>query len=170
MKKTTNWSLWLIVGVIAIVRLNQIAVYYAQNQFVGVAEAKDASLGTPPQSLLRGVSNPNFDDTEKIKRNMAEITKNYVYLTALASGVDTELALWIIKKESAGNYLAVGDNGDSIGLWQFNLRLNKDIKYSCAIDVRCSTELAMKWLLEGKKNRWSVVSYCKEWFSETCPF
>lgn len=105
-----------------------------------------------PKSPIRRVFIPKTEfDTE--------IIKTYIREQAVKNGVNPETALFIAEKESQFDPTKIGDNGISAGLWQFNLQANPSISYKCAIDWVCSTQLAMKWIKEGKINAWSVWKY-----------
>ena len=172
MEKTTKWC--LAIACLALV-IGQNLKKPAEFRVLG-AEARDSMV-----SVLTSQDNPNFDDTEKIKRNMAEIVRNYVYYSAVASGVDPDKAIFIVRHESNFDFYAIGDtekicprNGKpmrSVGLWQFEINCyNTDISEAEALSVASSTAIAFQWLKEGKENRWSVWRFCHEWFSKTCPF
>ena len=193
MENSTKWSIWLIVGVIAILRLSNLAVYYAQNQFVGVIEAEDVGAAVsvvPAQAVLNSQNNPNnpvepvkIENEEDIFRNREELAKKFITAEAIKNNIDPVLANWIVKKESNFSPNAVGDTDKtclikgknfgkqlkSVGYWQFEINCyNTEISEQEALSVPASTAIAMKWLKEGKQNRWSVVSHCKKWFTD-CP-
>lgn len=99
------------------------------------------------------------------------LTKNevraYVEKTAKEYGVNPTKALWIIDHESQdcwqqGRYNPALEgkepNGSiSFGCWQFNNR-NSNFDIECATDLPCSTEMAMRWILAGKINKWTTYS------------
>jgi hypothetical protein len=90
---------------------------------------------------------------------------------AKATGVNPEKALWIINHESEdcwqeGYYdpSLKGDDGISIGCWQFNLKANPEIPLACAANLDCSTYLAMQWILAGKIEKWSTWRFRCKWY------
>lgn len=94
--------------------------------------------------------------------------RGFIREQAIKYGVDPELADWIVKKESNYSPLAVGDDGNSRGLWMISSIYNPQVSDRCAFDIKCSTDWAIKELVAGNKNKWSVVKYCKEWYLD-CP-
>lgn len=98
-----------------------------------------------------------------------EVVRTFVLATSRAYGVNPRLADWIADKESQFNPNAIGDGGRSVGLWQFNLEANPEVLRSCALDYRCSTKLAMEWIIAGKSMAWSTYSMCRNWYPD-CPF
>lgn len=97
-----------------------------------------------------------------------ETVRRVVREEAIKHGVDPELADWIVKKESNYNSKAIGDDGNSRGLWMISSIYNPQVSDKCAFDVKCSTNWAMKELAAGNKNKWSVVRFCKNWYLD-CP-
>ena len=156
-----------------------------QNVVFGIEPAKIRVL--PPNQVILPVlqanSNPNFNNPEIIKRNLAEVTKEYVRLTALASGVNPQVALWIVKKESNFDPNVIGDTKEALcpvgpnkgkiqrarGIFQLSDCWHPNISDEVAFSVASSTAIAMKWLKEGKENWWSVFRFCREWYTD-CPF
>ena len=113
---------------------------------------------------------------------MAEITKNYVYASALANGIDPEMAIWITRHESNFQTDVIGDTDKKCpkginkgktqrarGLWQINDCYWPKISDAFAFSISSSTEWAMKQIKKNP-NIWSVWRFCHEWFSETCSF
>ena len=58
------------------------------------------------------------------------------------SGVDLAIAIAIAYAESSGNPDAVGDNGDSIGLWQINLPNHPEYEGSDLTDPQTNASAA----------------------------
>jgi hypothetical protein len=82
----------------------------------------------------------------------------YVRQEAALYGVNPVDALFIVAHESQDGQNLVGHepNGStSYGFWQFN-DANPDFDESCAMNLQCSTQLAMQWILAGKIARWST--------------
>lgn len=96
------------------------------------------------------------------------IIREFIRGEAIKHGIDQKLVDWIVKKESNYNPLAVGDDGNSRGLWMISSIYNPQVSDKCAFDVECSTAWAMKELAAGNKNKWSVVRFCFKWYTD-CP-
>lgn len=97
---------------------------------------------------------------------------DFVSEEAVHYGVNPADALWIVGHESEdcwqeGYYdpALKGDGGKSVGCWQFNLNANPQVSYACAADLKCSTELAMQWILDGKIDKWSTWVYRDIWYA-----
>ena len=75
------------------------------------------------------------------------------------AGFDPKVANATIQAESGWNPLAVGDGGESLGLWQIHQPAHP-IGRDCAFDPVCSTEYAIK-LLQSKRswNHWSAYRH-----------
>ena len=116
---------------------------------------KTGDLSQKPQKLATG-------DSVAIK----EAIRSYIKEKAAEKGVDPRKALFIAEHESQFNPNAIGDSGISFGVWQFNLRANPHIPKECALDYKCSTEIAMNWLADGKENSWSVWRMRNLWYNE----
>jgi hypothetical protein len=95
--------------------------------------------------------------------------RKYVLSEAKRYGVNPQKADWIVSHESRYDPTTIGDDGISVGIWQFNLKANPQIPKACAEDVKCSTDLAMRWILAGKIKAWSTYSFCRDWYPN-CPF
>lgn len=98
--------------------------------------------------------------------------RNYVLEQSRAVGVNSRKALWIVDHESQDGRNMVGHepNGStSWGYWQFNNR-NAGFNKDCAMNLECSTKLAMNWILAGKIDAWTTYSQCRAWYPDTCPF
>jgi len=100
-----------------------------------------------------------------IKPNIAQV-QAYVRAQAIENGINPVIALFIVAHESQNGTNLVGKepNGTvSYGYWQFN-DANPDFNYSCAMDLTCSTMLAMDWLKAGKWNAWTTWANRCSWF------
>lgn len=95
-----------------------------------------------------------------------EQIRQYVDNAAGQAGVNPLIAEWIIQHESQWNPGAVGDNGISLGLWQFNIQANPNISKDCALDYQCSTKMALQWILDGKINKWSSWRFRHIWYRD----
>ena len=94
------------------------------------------------------------------------LVRGYIREEAIKHGVEPDKALFIAEHESQFNPGAIGDSGISFGVWQFNLKANPYILKECALDYKCSTEIAMNWLVDGKENSWSVWRMRNLWYNE----
>jgi hypothetical protein len=166
--KNKKWFIAVyLLGLISLVAtLSGSRVIWAVNpQKTGGIETNRVIIQSP---YLNSVNNPDLTITiNSIDPNI--FLKNYLISEAKRNGIDTQKALFIVEKESNFHSDAVGDSGKSYGLWQFNIAANKNITKKCALDIQCSTKLAMKWLKAGKENHWSVFKNCEQWYHE-CPY
>lgn len=101
------------------------------------------------------------DNDKKGYQARSEIeTRVDVRTTVLAmlkvEGIDTDRAERIIHCESTFNEKAIGDNGQSKGLWQIYAPAHPSVSDECALDAVCSTEYAIS-LIKSKRswNYWS---------------
>jgi hypothetical protein len=104
-------------------------------------------------------------------KNDIPYSSQYIVQTAKEYGINPIDALFIIGKESQDCVNLSGDDGISIGYWMFNLKANPQVSYSCASNFECSTNLAMKWISEGKINAWSTWRFRCKWYADApdCP-
>jgi hypothetical protein len=93
----------------------------------------------------------------------------YVQSAARATGVDPHIAEWIVAHESRHRPEAIGDGGESRGLWQINKAWHPEVSDACAYDVTCSTGWSLDRIRAGYLDEWSTWKYCKAKF-EDCPF
>ena len=93
----------------------------------------------------------------------------YVQSAAKAAGVNPRVAEWIVAHESRHHPDALGDGGESRGLWQINKDWHPEVSDACAYDVTCSTEWSLLRIRSGYADEWSTWKYCKAKF-EDCPF
>lgn len=77
--------------------------------------------------------------------------------SALKYGVDPDLMIRIAFCESSLNPLAVGDNGNSHGLWQIHKRYNKPELHAIAFDPVASSDWAAQRIANGELWRWSCA-------------
>lgn len=85
-----------------------------------------------------------------------EIIKDYIATEALVEGVNPQMALAIAHDESQFNPQAVGDHGESLGIWQIHMPAHKEITPQNARDVVFSTEWAISQLKVGNCRIWST--------------
>ncbi len=93
----------------------------------------------------------------------------YVQSAAMAAGVNPRIAEWIVTHESRHHPDALGDNGQSRGMWQINRVYHPEVSDECAYDVQCSTDWSLRRIQDGYVNEWSTWKYCREWYDD-CPF
>lgn len=86
-----------------------------------------------------------------------EVIKDYIVVESLIIGVDSQLALNVVNLESRFNHNAVGDKGNSYGLWQIHLPSHPSITKEQALDPIWSTNWA---LVEIKRNSCKIWSTC----------
>ena len=72
-------------------------------------------------------------------------------------GIDSNLALKIVRCESGFDSKAIGDKGKSFGLWQIHLPAHPHITKEQALNPIWSTEWAMEKLKDGKAKIWSCL-------------
>jgi hypothetical protein len=92
----------------------------------------------------------------------------YIQAVAKANGVSPEVAEWIVSHESQHHPDALGDGGDSRGLWQINKVWHPEVSDACAYSVKCSTNWSVKRIHAGYVDEWSTWKYCRERF-DNCP-
>ena len=93
----------------------------------------------------------------------------YVQKAAKAEGVNPRIAEWIVSHESRHRPNAIGDGGESRGLWQINKAWHPEVSDQCAYDVTCSTHWSLERIHSGYAHEWSTWKYCREKFGD-CPF
>ena len=93
----------------------------------------------------------------------------YVQKAAKASGVNPSVAECIVAHESRHHPEALGDGGESRGLWQINKEWHPEVSDACAYNVKCSTDWSLERIRDGYADEWSTWKYCKEKFQD-CPF
>jgi hypothetical protein len=93
----------------------------------------------------------------------------YVETASKAAGVNPRITEWIVSHESGHHPEAIGDGGESRGLWQINKAWHPEVSDACAYDVTCSTDWSLERIRAGYVDEWSTWKYCKAWFQD-CPF
>lgn len=92
----------------------------------------------------------------------------YVEGAAKTRGVNPRVAEWIVTHESQHHPEAIGDGGESRGLWQINKAWHPEVSDACAYSVRCSTNWSLERIRAGHIDEWRTWKYCKERFDD-CP-
>jgi len=72
-------------------------------------------------------------------------------------GLDEDEMVKVAFCESSLNPSAIGDFGESVGLWQWRLKDHPEITRECALNAACSTQEAMKAIKSGKLWWWSCA-------------
>jgi len=86
--------------------------------------------------------------------------KDWVLWKVGQAGIDKYEAYAIVNCESRWNSEAInhananGGNGTDLGLWQINTKYQPQVKLSCSLDWKCSTEEAIK--IYKKRGNWSA--------------
>lgn len=99
-------------------------------------------------------------------------------LVALAEDTgfpDPALAAAIAMAESNGNPAAVGDNGDSLGLWQIDTRYHRDVDASRLTDPTYNAQQALAISGEGSSWRawstaWNDAKHLVGYLGASAPF
>ena len=92
----------------------------------------------------------------------------YLERAAKTRGVSPQVAEWIVTHESRHHPEAIGDGGESRGLWQINKAWHPEVSDACAYNVACSTDWSLERIRAGHIDEWSTWKYCKERFKD-CP-
>ena len=74
------------------------------------------------------------------------------------TGSDLVIAVAVAYAESSGNPSAVGDSGDSIGLWQIDTRYNPQFDASQLTDPQYNANAAFSIWQQGGWSRWSTYN------------
>ena len=93
----------------------------------------------------------------------------YLERAAKTRGVNPQVAEWIVKHESRQYPEAIGDGGESRGLWQINKAWHPEVSDACAYNVTCSTNWSLERIRAGHLDEWNTWKYCKVRFKD-CPF
>ena len=93
---------------------------------------------------------------------------NFIRQEAIKYGVDPLTALFIVQHESQFRPEAMGDDGQSRGLWQISKRWHPEVSDEMAFSPRKSTEWALKRIKAGYANEWSTYRFCMKLY-QTCP-
>ena len=92
-----------------------------------------------------------------------------VQLLAPMYGVDPAFAAEVVRRESDWDIVAVGDDGDAVGLWQFHkpafetgyrLEFGSEVDWSGAdmrLDPVVSTRVALRLMQEGYVGWWTAA-------------
>lgn len=129
---------------------------YASTQ-ASVSSTKNNVWSYAPESYNNDYRDPRTQD---------EI-KEYIRQEAIRQGVSTTVALWIAEKESSYINTAVGDQGQSRGIWQIHKGYNPSVKDEAAFSVESSTQWALTQIKNGRAYLWTTYKYCKRY--PTCP-
>lgn len=85
--------------------------------------------------------------------------KDYIVTEALVMGVNPQIALGVVDRESKFNVNAVGDHGESFGAWQIHVPAHKEVSAKQAKDIIFAT----RWsLIEIKENGCTIWSTCAD--------
>ncbi len=84
------------------------------------------------------------------KENIEKIIR----VAARQYGVDEERMLQVAKCESSLRPRVIGDDGNSIGLFQIHLPSHPEVTQEQALDPEWSSEWSAKKFQEGKQNIW----------------
>ena len=76
--------------------------------------------------------------------------------TAIKAGVPPEQAVFIVSHESQFNPNAIGDGGQSRGLWQISRIHHPEVSDDCAFDPVCSTIWSVGKIRDGEARMWSA--------------
>jgi len=104
--------------------------------------------------ILGIVFKAHASEVEQVKAELRDTIALYIVAVAEENGIDGERALKVAFCESSLDYLAVGDKGKSLGLWQIYQPSWPNTK-EIALDRIKSTEWAMKYLAQGRWQMWS---------------
>lgn len=108
--------------------------------------------------------------TPKVQTVIAETPeptdmRDWVLWKVEQAGIDKYEAYSIINCESKWNTESInhatanGGNGTDLGLWQINTKYQPQVKPSCSLDYKCSTEEAIKIYKKNKGwGAWSCAS------------
>lgn len=105
----------------------------------------------PDQTTSRPYKNLGGDS-----KNASLSIRNYIIEQSKIYGVDETQALFIVEHESKFNPQAIGDDGQSIGLWQISKKWHPEVGEKCSTDFRCSTLWSIKRIKQGYINEWSA--------------
>ncbi len=105
----------------------------------------------------------------RLSAQVVRAVKAYVGTVALEYGVNPNLALWIVKHESAFNPQAKGDGEASRGLWQISRIYHPEVSDATAFSVTSSTQWSLQRIREGKATEWSTYRFCRTLYQD-CPF
>lgn len=87
------------------------------------------------------------------------LIKDYIATEALVMGVDPQIAIGVVERESKFDCKRIGDHGTSYGCWQIHLPAHADVTPAQAKDVVFATQWSLK---EIKANGCRIWSTCKD--------
>lgn len=129
-------------------------------------------LAYPQEELISPLSDSTFYIHYVGEARASEKPSDIYTITKMYAdfyGVDENLALCVLEKESNGNIHAVGDNGASVGAWQFKLRTWQSFRKQMGEDIKdmreCrleSTRTAMWGISKGYGPHWTGWRICKK--------
>lgn len=120
------------------------------------AEYSVKSLVIAPQRPLNALYSPDG-------------VRSYIMAMSRERGVNPAISDFIVRKESGYDVNTIGDGGISLGAWQFNIKANPQISRACAFDLKCSTDLALRWIADGKIEAWSTWKKRCDWYRNEAP-
>lgn len=97
---------------------------------------------SPSEEIAFNVE-PSRGQLEEVKEVSQPSLEDYIIAKAKEHGVDPETALAVAMCESSLNPKAIGDNGDSLGLWQINSPSWPEVTREQALDGYWATDWAM---------------------------
>jgi hypothetical protein len=162
MKKWINWFLVEAVMVVAIV----VICWLIKIQLTPVAQAKvvpgfeiyvQTDNGLIPYSKVKIVK------VQKLKKDQQKMTFKPIFrhrrdIQKRISELEPELANTLIRLahcESTLNPAAVGDYGNSLGLFQIFLKWHPDVTPEQALDVEFATRWTAKKIRQGQGDLWT---------------
>lgn len=95
---------------------------------------------------------PNWPYVVATGRNLSD--RELILDMIRKAGFNPKVADTVIQCESNYNTQAIGDHGESLGLWQIHTPAH-DITRECAFDAVCSTKYAIKILKSSGWRAWT---------------
>jgi hypothetical protein len=108
-----------------------------------IAEAKTVKI--EPRGEIAATSTINVSEVQ-----------NYVLEQAEALGVSSTEVAFIVSHESGWGARTMGDDGQSIGVFQISRVWHPEVPISCSESLVCSTNWALHWILSGHINQWTT--------------
>jgi hypothetical protein len=90
-----------------------------------------------------------------LQPNVNEI-KAFIAQEAVKQGVNPHIPLWIAEHESSFQVSAIGDDGESRGIFQISRRYHPEVSDACAYDYKCATEWSLARIAAGHANEWTT--------------
>lgn len=115
------------------------------------------------------IENPPQVQISQIKRYSQAYVREYVEEQTIKAGLSEVQTLWIIDKESKDGLNQIGDNGQSLGVWQLNLPSHPGLSRECALDLICGTQYSLHLLAKGGPDQWSTWRFRFKWFGTEHP-